>query len=247
MPNIGEHNRNVDQRIDTVLLDAAGTLIEPAEPVADTYAGIARQFGVDLDIERLSCAFGEVFVDTPKLAFSFDSDRELHRVEYQWWRDLVLRVLRRSGVTMDGFDEYFDRLYRHYAKGAAWVCYPEVEMVLSRLRAHQYHLAVVSNFDSRLPDILRELEIDQYLNDIIYSSRAGSAKPDQGIFRLALDRMGVEAAGAIHIGDSVEADVKGARSVGIDSLLIDRSPSLDRKHKDCIADLREVFTRLGLR
>lgn len=239
--------RNAGRRFHTVLLDAAGTLIEPASPVADTYARIARELGAELGIDTLSRAFVEVFASMPKLAFSCDSASELHRMEYQWWRDLVLRVVQRCGVTMDEFDEYFGQLYWYYAQGDAWVCYPEVNSVLSQLRASRYHLAVVSNFDSRLPGVLRELGIAQYMDDVVYSSEAGSAKPDKGIFHLALERLGVAAQGAIHVGDSVEADLNGARSAGIDSLLVDRRSSRVQERKDCIADLNGLLKRFGLK
>lgn len=231
---------------DAVMLDAAGTLIAPAEPVAKTYARLASEYGADFDLEVLSRAFVDVFGDMPQLAFSFESDAQLHAMEYQWWRTLVSRVVEQCGANIENFDAYFDRLYEYYANGASWVSYPEVTPVLSRLKAAGYRLVVVSNFDSRLPRILHELEIDINLDAIVYSSRAGSAKPDKAIFQQALDLLGVHAARAIHIGDNVKADFNGARSKGIDSLLIDRKRASDKENDDTISSLNELLTRLNL-
>ncbi len=49
----------------------------------------------------------------------------------------------------------------------------------------------------------------------VTSERAGCFKPDERIFRYALERAGVEAHEAIHIGDSLEADVAGALGAGM--------------------------------
>ena len=55
----------------------------------------------------------------------------------------------------------------------------------------------------------------------------GSAKPDKKIFIEAIRRSGVKPAEVCHIGDDLRADIRGANSVGIEAILIDRN----RKHK----------------
>jgi putative hydrolase of the HAD superfamily len=47
-------------------------------------------------------------------------------------------------------------------------------------------------------------------------------KPDPRIFRRALERLGAEPSEALHVGDSPEHDLAGARAVGIAALLVDR-------------------------
>lgn len=84
-------------KIDAVLLDAAGTLIEPAEPVADTYARFARRFGTEIAPERLMCAFRDGFAAMPPMAFSEFSLDSLDALERDWWRSLVAEVIARSG------------------------------------------------------------------------------------------------------------------------------------------------------
>lgn len=205
-----------------VLLDAAGTLIRPREPVSETYAAVARRYGVALDVDKLAQAFASVFRDMPQLAFEWASPEELHEQERAWWRLLVQRVIDSTGNFSGDFDGYFAALYAHYAQGDAWRCFPEVPDVLARLRDKGYRLAVVSNFDSRLPGILRAVGIDAFMDAIIYSSRAGSAKPDPAIFQQALDALGIAPEQALHVGDSVEADVGGAKAAGLKALLISR-------------------------
>jgi putative hydrolase of the HAD superfamily len=210
------------KRPEAVLLDAAGTLIRPREPVGETYAGMARRFGAKLDPDRLSRAFPEILADMPDLAFEWTSIAELQNRERDWWRALVGRVLERVGGSVGDFEGFFDALYSYYAKGCTWECFPEVPSVLSALRAQGCRLAVVSNFDSRLPGILRDLGLADSVDVIIYSSKAGSAKPDPVIFQAALAALRVSPEEAIHVGDSPLADVAGAAAAGITGLLIGR-------------------------
>ena len=207
---------------DAVLFDAAGTLIEPIEPVGQTYAGVAGQFGTTLDPPMLARAFGEVFSSMPAMAFNANSMDELRRLERDWWRTLVMGVLDRTGNAVDEFDAFFERLYAHYAQGDAWRIYPDVDPALRELRARGCQLAVVSNFDSRLPGILNALGLAERFDTVVYSTKAGSAKPGGSIFRQALDILGVTAERAVHVGNSLDADYRGAVDAGLTGLLINR-------------------------
>lgn len=204
------------------MLDAAGTLIRPRAPVGETYARVAGQYGAALDAGRLARAFGEVFGEMPDLSFDWDSIEELQRLERAWWQTLVYRVVERTGGRIADFQGFFETLYGHYARGDAWECYPEVPRVLDGLRAIGCKLAVVSNFDSRLPGILQALDIHDRLDAVVYSSEAGSAKPNPAIFERALGIVGVAPDRAIHVGDSISADIGGAVAAGLEGVLIRR-------------------------
>ena len=62
---------------------------------------------------------------------------------------------------------------------------------------------------------LRLCGFDLYVDELVVSEEAGSWKPDPAIFRIALARLGCEAAETVMIGDSWSADIEGARAVGI--------------------------------
>ena len=223
-----------------VLLDAAGTLIRPSRPVAETYAAVARAHGAVLDADKLAQVFTEVFGDMPKLAFDWSSTAELQALEQGWWRSLVSRVVAGAGGDVSDFDAFFEVLYRHYALGDSWECFPEVPGVLDDLRAAGCKLAVVSNFDSRLPGILEDLGIQSHLDALIYSSAAGHAKPDPAIFHLALEALAVGPAHAIHVGDSRMADLQGAASAGVRAFLVRRERSEGSDDPNAISSLSEL-------
>jgi HAD superfamily hydrolase (TIGR01549 family) len=122
----------------------------------------------------------------------------------------------------------------------------EVPDALGRLRSAGYRLAVISNAESNLRDRLAGHRIDDCFEVLIISAEVGSEKPDPGIFRTALDRMGVPPERALHVGDFYEIDVLGARGVGIPAILLDVTGlSADR---DCprvrsLTDLARVLDR----
>jgi putative hydrolase of the HAD superfamily len=97
------------------------------------------------------------------------------------------------------------------------------------LSTSDYTLGIVSNWGWCLPRICRQLGLARYFDFILASSRVGYAKPHPGIFQRALAIAGVAPAQALHVGDSVYADVDGARAVGMDAVLLDRS---DKEHSD---------------
>ena len=210
--------------IEAVTLDAAGTLIGVARPVAETYATVAARHGARLDVAALARAFPAVFKGMRPMAFGPLAGAELEAAERAWWRELVGEVSRRAGG-VPGFDAYFAELYAHYAAGDAWRLYAEVSGVLRRLAARAIPVAVVSNFDSRLPSILAQLGIAARLRAVVHSTAAGAAKPDARIFHRALDALGTRAARTLHVGDSLGADYRGARGAGMQALHLVRGAS----------------------
>ena len=229
---------------EAVLLDAAGTLIRPRQPVGETYAAMAGRFGVELDPAALSQAFVQAFEEMPDLAFDWTSTDELGRLERNWWRTLVCRVFDAMGGRVGDFEALFDTLYAHYVDGEAWECFPEVTAVLKALRSRGCRLAVLSNFDSRLPQILQDLGLRDLTDAVIYSSKAGSAKPDPVIFRKALAALRVAPERAVHVGDSVRADLEGAAAAGIAGLLVRRDLSPSVGAGSVIGSLQELLVRL---
>ena len=90
---------------------------------------------------------------------------------------------------------------------------------LASLRARGIDLAVVSNWDVGLEEHLERLGAARLFSTIVTSAEAGAAKPDPAIFRVALDRLGVDPARAVHIGDEPE-DAEGAAAAGLGFLSV---------------------------
>lgn len=122
--------------------------------------------------------------------------------------------------------------------------------VLERM-ADRVHLGLCSNF-SHTPTalgVLEEAGLRHFFDDPVVSVDLGIRKPRREIFEATMERLGVEAAETIHVGDNLGADVAGAAPLGIRTVWITRRvPDLDaaRAHYDgpaptwTVGDLSEI-------
>jgi putative hydrolase of the HAD superfamily len=116
--------------------------------------------------------------------------------------------------------------------------YPDAPPALDALRGRGARLVCVSNWDCSLAEVLKRCGLGEALDGVVTSAEAGARKPDPAIFTPALAMVGVEPAEAVHVGDTVDEDVKGARAAGIRGLHLDRHGAGD------IASLAELELRL---
>jgi len=97
---------------------------------------------------------------------------------------------------------------------------PCVEDVLRRLSA-RYKLAVLSNAISDAPRVaLQRSRLMGLLDAVVCSRDMGVRKPDPRAFLHVLEMLGVEADEAVHVGDSVEADMEGATAAGMRAIWV---------------------------
>lgn len=102
--------------------------------------------------------------------------------------------------------------------------YPEVPAVLRALRDRGLRLVVCSNWDLSLHDVLARTGLAPLLDGAAISAVEGAEKPDPALLRRALALADVgEPAAALHVGDSVAADVEGALAAGIRPVLVRRA------------------------
>ena len=78
----------------------------------------------------------------------------------------------------------------------------------------RYRLGIVSNHPPGLEEWLKEWQLLEQFETVVVSGEVGVAKPDEHIFRLALERLGIDTADAIFIDDT-EEHVVAARSLGM--------------------------------
>lgn len=204
-----------------VFLDAAGTLFESVKPVAVTYAEMAQRYGMNVPHEEVSRRFRHCFATAPPMAFPGSAGPRLKAQERAWWHNVVRRVFEPAGTFLR-FEDYFDELFAYFARADSWELYDDARTTLEDLKGRGLILAMISNFDSRVLEIIRGLDIADYFDSVFISSSAGFAKPDAGIFHQALDRHGIAPDEAIHVGDSPETDVEGALNAGVRPVLLDR-------------------------
>ena len=195
-----------------VLLDALGTLVELEAPWPHLERELAAR-GVVVDIEHARAAM------LAEMAYY-----RAHHDEAGDWAGLKDLRRRCAGVVQESLGTSLPLAAVEDALLAAirFRAYPEVPAALERLRAGGARLAVVSNWDVSLHDVLERTGLRGLVDAVGAAAELGVAKPDPAIFRAALDRLGASAADAMHVGDSVEADVAGARAAGLEAVLVAR-------------------------
>jgi len=103
---------------------------------------------------------------------------------------------------------------------------------------------VVSNFYGNVAVLCQEAGLAPWLDVILDSTRVGVGKPDPGIFRMALDGLGLEPAEAIFVGDSYERDMMPARKMGMKTIWMKgprpRIPRDAEPVDGCIANLTDL-------
>ena len=213
-----------------VSFDVGGTLIEPWPSVGAVYARVARQCGAGpVDPAALDARFAAVWrARSPDFPYTRKA-----------WAELVSAVF-------DGLDpigrspEFFDRLYAHFATAIPWRIFPEVRAVLAALRERGLRLAVVSNWDERLPGLLRSLGLAGAFDVTVVSGELGCHKPAPAIFAEAASRLDVPPIRLLHVGDDPVADVQGARQAGLRAVWLRRGKT--PAAPDEIADLTGLLS-----
>jgi putative hydrolase of the HAD superfamily len=96
---------------------------------------------------------------------------------------------------------------------------------LDALASSGTRLGIISNWDERLRILLKDLRLEKYFEAIVISCDVGFAKPSPVIFEHAAEKLGVSPAAILHVGDSTEMDVAGAKSAGFQAARIRRAGS----------------------
>lgn len=225
--------KNVErQTIRAVLLDAGHTILEGKPSWFDIWAEALGAFDVTLDREALQRAYARASDSLSHIP----PDRFTPETWRRFLREMVadLEVPNHADAVADRMHGILTEVQPEYS------AYEEVQEVLDGLRDRGLRLAVVSNWEPDLPDVLMRAGLDGRFDVVVASAAVRAAKPDPRIFRIALDAMGISPSEAVHVGDSYEADVRGARGAGVHPVLLDRDLLYHDVDCDLIRNLREL-------
>ena len=202
-----------------IFFDAGGTLLYPFPSVGEIYRDAALRHGCVADALLLEKKFHEVWLKRDGLTSLVAQTSE--KVEREWWRSVVKEVFSEiAGLT--NFDPFFAELYDLFAHPSVWRLYPETLEVLDELKHRKIRLGIISNWDSRLLLLCQGLALDRYFDLVLASAVFGASKPSPRIFQEGLRHFQVSPEEALHVGDSLEDDIHGARGVGMGAILVDR-------------------------
>ena len=135
-------------------------------------------------------------------------------------------ALHQLGIGVDQTPPILDALKRHNEADCLWrVIHPDTAGVLDDLRSRGLKLGVVSNADGRIEGDIRRRGLGDHFATVVDSHVVGVEKPDPKIFSIAMERIGSQPDETIYVGDVYAIDILGARSAGMEAILVD---TLDR-------------------
>jgi putative hydrolase of the HAD superfamily len=193
-----------------VLLDALGTLVELEPP----WPRLGAALGDELPPERVEAALR--------------AEMRYYREHSHEGRDPASLAELRSrcaAVLSEALGRAVD--VDTLMRSIRFRPYPDALPALELLRGRGAALVCVSNWDCSLPGVLAGCGLDGALDGVVASATAGASKPAPEIFRRGLELAGCEPDEAVHVGDTPEEDVAGARGAGIRALYLDRDGDRD--------------------
>ena len=227
--------------IKAVFFDFYKTLCVWGQPLEASLQKIAERYQFEIDWERYATARENLYADAS------DSDPTEHSL-FKTMQEIVesyCEFIRGLGVQEHVGQITWELLQSEHSLFAATnaTLYDDVVPTLAHLRNTGFKLAIVSNWDTPLDPLTERLGIARYFDIIVAShdARVRSAKPDPHIFNYTLAAVGVSAAEAVHVGDTYEADIVGAKNTGIRPILIDRDGSQTGKWGETIQSLSELL------
>lgn len=230
-----------DGAIEIVFLDAGETILYPHPSFSELFARVVTEAGVEVsapDVEEVRRRLAPHLVDMAEdsgaqggLSLSAEASRT-------FWTFLYRRFLEELGHADD--EALVDRLFEVFSSTSTYRLYDDVLPALGALSEQGYRLGLISNFERWLEEMLVELEVGHIFDVAVISGIEGVEKPDATIYRRALDKAGVDAERAVHVGDSPGLDVAPARSVGITTVLLDRLDRYAGHDGPRIASLKEL-------
>ncbi len=202
-----------------VFLDIGDTVMRPTPSWEHVYSSAFGEFGLQITPEQLRPALRRAYHHG---GWGFQGGFEpTEETSYRRTVEIDQAAIAELDVGPMP-DAFFRRLSELFTITSNWHVFPDSLRVLEGLHDRGLIVGAVSNWVWSLPELLHSLELVGQFDFLAVSSHVGFEKPHRGIFEWALDQAHVPADTVIHVGDHLEADVRGAEALGIDGILIDR-------------------------
>ena len=167
---------------------------------------------------------------------------ESNSVDYNYWHTYYSQLLDSMSLREN---DLLAALIQSSRTSGSWDrVLPGTRDVLDELRA-KYRLAVISNSDGGISDLLHHCGIGDCFECITDSRHAGSEKPDLKIFQAALTQVGVAPGESVYVGDVYSVDYLGARAAGMNAILFDVSGAYVNQPFPRVASLQDLAVQVG--
>jgi HAD superfamily hydrolase (TIGR01509 family) len=195
-----------------ILFDLDGTLIDFDACVRDALRAAFAELGYEVSDEQMWAEIQAASAEAGAIYWGQQTERG-------WTRAQVMEAVMRDTLAALGADTEHPEVPAHiywarFCQGSH--LNPGAIETLERLQG-RFKLGLVTNGETDSQrGRLHATGLERFFDAVLISDEAGCAKPEPRIFELALDALGVDAGGALFVGDSIEHDYEGARRSGID-------------------------------
>lgn len=222
-----------------VTFDALHTLVAPRLPIYVQYSQTFAPYLGVLEPGMLKQSFKVALTQVQKENPAYQGDSGVEG----WWSEVIKRTAIGAGANPQAVDtslpQIVPSLMERFSSRQGYKLFHDSLPALRRLHQMNIRTALISNTDTRMLSVLKDLEIAPYLDSILLSEVVGTEKPDARIFRLALafsmrsELVPMEMQDGVHVGDELESDYHGARVAGMHALLLRRAgPEGDGERKE---------------
>jgi FMN phosphatase YigB (HAD superfamily) len=209
-----------------ILLDLGDTLVQLDKPWEEVFEAEVRSLfaylcdaDVKADFQKFPITFVHAFEEAT-------SKTVLYRIEIPM-EDIIAKVVGKFGVRNPNQDFIHGAVEAYYRPEIqSWQLFPDTLDTLTTLERNGYLLGLISNArsDWQVNSILKKFDLTRFFKLVLISASLRIRKPKADIFLKALNDLNLTPAETVFIGNSVDADVIGPRSVGIHTIHVRRQP-----------------------
>lgn len=148
-----------------------------------------------------------------------DCWESLHEVQYRGgitFENSLRHVCDKLGVPAD--EMLIERMTKHRreTKSACFdFLHPDIVPMLRELHRRGYKLGILSNCSGEEVEVVRESVLAPLVDVLVLSHETGLCKPEAAIYRLTAEKLEVEPADCIFIGDGGSRELYGAAEAGM--------------------------------
>jgi putative hydrolase of the HAD superfamily len=225
-------------RIRAVFFDVGETLVHIDPSFADLFVTVLAGAGHRRSGDEVRDASAHIYARFSEAARDGSMWTTSPERSRAFWTSVYERMLRELRVSDD--DGLAATLYREFTRMENYVLFDDVRPAIAALRRAGLILGVVSNFEAWLEEWFGVHELVETFPVRVISGIEGIEKPDERIFRLALQRAGVDATASAYVGDNPEFDVDPPAALGMFPVLVDRRDRFPDHAGARVRDLRDL-------
>lgn len=232
------------KHIRAVLFDLDGTLLHSQPPSIEMFYQAVSSFGIELSHEQRRVGrrwthwywaeSDDLHADLDLFGGTYDNA--------EFWARHAWRHLTSMGVQ----DEQARQLgpvitheLRQREQPQEYIP-DDARATLQDLQSQGIHLGLVSNRRNPLHDIAARHDVSHHFDLLLAAGEVGAWKPDPGLLLAAAERLSVEPAESIYVGDNYYADVRAAEAAGMLPLLYDPDRLFDEAHCPVIDQFDQI-------